>query len=169
MHPTLVQINQKLFWSHVLIVADADSCWTWTGTIDKKTGYGWFSWKHATNELAHRISWLIHTGTLPKVCGTKGPYVLHSCDNRPCVRFSHLFLGTHADNMADMVAKGRQPKGETHHSAKLLDTEVLAIRELYATGRYSMRALAKNFKISQHHVCDLIHAKRRRQHVGCDN
>jgi hypothetical protein len=36
--------------------------------------------------------------------------VLHRCDVRLCVRFSHLFLGTHQDNMSDMAAKGRGGK-----------------------------------------------------------
>ena len=54
-------------------------------------------------EYAHRLGWKIQNGELPD-----GANVLHRCDNPPCVRGSHLFLGTIADNNADMKAKGRK-------------------------------------------------------------
>jgi hypothetical protein len=52
--------------------------------------------------LAHRIAYELECGPVPE-----GMFVLHRCDNPPCVRVSHLFLGTRADNLADMRAKGR--------------------------------------------------------------
>lgn len=72
-------------------------CWLWTGARDRG-GYGQFSGR------AHRWSWLIHHGYRPG----HGLFVCHHCDNPPCVRPDHLFLGTASDNARDMVAKGRQ-------------------------------------------------------------
>jgi hypothetical protein len=71
-------------------------CWPWTGKI-ATNGYGYLD-----NMLAHRASWLIHHGPIPE-----GLQVLHHCDNPRCVNPDHLWLGTQADNVADMMAKGR--------------------------------------------------------------
>lgn len=62
-----------------------------------------------------------------------GAWVLHKCDNPPCVNPKHLFVGDVRDNVADAVAKGRNvvpdgPKGEAHHSAKLTEAEVDTIK-----------------------------------------
>jgi hypothetical protein len=59
--------------------------------------------------LAHRIAWVMAFGVIEN-----GLYVLHSCDNRPCVNPAHLFLGTQKDNINDMIRKGRQRFGGIH-------------------------------------------------------
>lgn len=56
--------------------------------------------------LAHRLAWIKAHGPIPK-----GMFVCHRCDTPACRNVEHLFLGTHAGNMADMVRKGRQAKG----------------------------------------------------------
>lgn len=76
-------------------------CWVWTGTTTAG-GYGRL-WFVTRKDLDHRISWLLSYGDIPD-----GMCVLHHCDNPPCIRPEHLFIGSHADNMADMLAKGRQ-------------------------------------------------------------
>lgn len=78
-------------------------CWLWLAATNP-SGYGKMSkGGHAAPLVAaHRLSWELHYGPVPD-----GLFVLHRCDNPPCVRPDHLFLGTHDDNMADATAKGR--------------------------------------------------------------
>lgn len=94
------------FWEKV---SKSDGCWEWTAFC-LKSGYGWFGGKDGT-EFAHRVSWVLANGAIPD-----GMFVLHKCDNRKCVNPAHLFLGTHEQNMADMVSKGRSTRGprKTH-------------------------------------------------------
>lgn len=60
---------------------------------------------------AHKVAWEIANGPIPEGNGYHGKCVLHRCDNPACVNPGHLFLGSHDDNMADMLAKGRARKG----------------------------------------------------------
>jgi hypothetical protein len=101
-------------------------CWEWQGGINQSNGYGRFYLDRLTPFLAHRLSWALYRGPL-KLC------VLHKCDNRKCVRPSHLFEGTRADNNKDMCAKGRHGKsdlkGMKHPGRKLNSHEVETIYE----------------------------------------
>lgn len=90
--------TEKRFWERVN--KQPDGCWLWTGTTNLR-GYGILA-RNNTMQLAHRFSYELHKGVIPD-----GMFVCHSCDNPPCVNPDHLWLGTNADNVSDMVAKGR--------------------------------------------------------------
>lgn len=145
------------FYEKISIPDDIDKCWEWIGAINK-SGYGNMNINGKTTS-SHRISWQINFGEIPK-----GLYVCHHCDNRKCVNPSHLFLGTNDDNMKDMKMKGRGKGkyqfGETNSMSKLTSKEVIEIRELYASGKYTLLKIANKYNISFQHVSDLIHRKR---------
>jgi hypothetical protein len=124
-------------------------CWHWTGALNH-LGYGLFASArkyYGCPEIhAHRISWWVHNGPIPG-----GLRVLHRCDVRSCVNPSHLFLGTQADNVADMVAKGRNRTvslgGERNGMARLTFRQVEAMRAAFAGGE-SQRSIALRFGVS---------------------
>jgi len=94
--------KQKLeerFWAKVQR-GSAEDCWEWLSSCNKK-GYGTFFYM-GKSCLAHRISYLLEKGPIPK-----GKLVLHTCDKPKCVNVQHLYLGTHRDNSRDMMARGR--------------------------------------------------------------
>ena len=139
-------------WAKVDHSAGPDACWPWTATrIDKGYGRikvaGWYV-------LAHRVVWELTHGLIPP-----GLQVLHKCDNPPCCNPAHLFLGTNADNNADMVAKGRaryvSRRGERNGRAKLTADQVLEIRRRSAAGDPA-GALARLFGIAPSTVSNIL-------------
>jgi len=91
-------------------------CWNWTGALTPQ-GYGviygeMLDGTKLKRTLAHRVSWMLHKGPIPTGSGAHGTVVMHKCDNPTCVNPDHLMLGTQADNVKDMIAKGRKVAGE---------------------------------------------------------
>ena len=118
----------RKFWSRVLVGDGA--CWEWAGPVGS-TGYGKISQNQQTLS-AHRVSYELNIGPIPI-----GMLVCHHCDNRKCVRPSHLFVGTFQENMDDMKAKGRQKNPhpcDKHPHAKLTVREVQDIRRRISDG-----------------------------------
>lgn len=123
---------------------DKHSCWLWTGATIR--GYGAIQRGRRGDGVAyaHRVSHEFHIGPIPN-----GLLVLHRCDVPACVNPAHLFLGTDANNMADKIGKGRQPRGSSMPTAKLTETTVSEARRLFATGGFTKRALARRFRIDE--------------------
>ena len=133
------------FWAKVDVRGE-NECWEWMAC--KAQGYGriGLGGVGAGAENAHRLSWELHHGDIPDDL-----YVLHKCDNRGCVNPAHLFLGTQAENIADMVAKGRHArvaqKGERNGRAMLTKDQVIEIRHRYAEGGVTLRHLGEEFGV----------------------
>lgn len=82
--------------------------------------------------------------------------VLHRCDNPPCIRPEHLFLGTQADNIEDAVAKGRHSSvGDRNNNAKLTNALVASLRRKAKSG-VRAKELAKEFKVGQKYVYTIL-------------
>ncbi len=124
-----------------------EGCWEWRGYRKRGYGYVVIARKPRLREVrAHRIAYVLSYGDIPD-----GMLVCHHCDNPSCVRPDHLFLGTYADNHADMDQKGRRGHGrvygEAHGRSKLSCAKAAEIRRLTEAGR-SHRQLAVQFGVS---------------------
>lgn len=126
------------FWEKVV---KSDGCWVWQAATFQ--GYGVFGRADGQSVRAHRMSWEMHNGPIPD-----GLNVLHHCDNPPCVRPDHLFLGTTADNQQDMRSKHREAKGGTHGRRKLSQDQADGIRVAYQQGR-KLREVAQQYGVSE--------------------
>ena len=154
---------EERFWEKVGLPT-ASGCREWLAFKGRK-GYGSFRvGKKGTK--AHRFMWELTNGSIPR-----GMLICHKCDNTSCVEISHLFLGTNKDNMRDMRLKGRSAKGdkngrrtkpesivrgERNGRAKLTETEVLQLRGMYKTGKYSQEQLGKQFNIGERSISDIV-------------
>lgn len=144
--------------------ATAAGCREWRGNM-LSSGYGAFYIdRDHTHARAHRVAWTLERGPIPD-----GMAVCHSCDNPKCVSVGHLFLGTHDDNMGDMVSKGRydvhlpDTRGELHASAKINAEQVVAIRARADAGE-NHRLIAEDLGISRDIVWGVA-ARRTWRHV----
>lgn len=142
-------MTEAEFYSHV---TKTETCWLWTGPTNPG-GYGYFS--NGSTVLAHRYAFFLKHGHYPMPCG------LHTCDNRLCVRPSHIFEGTLADNCKDRAAKGRShhPKGSLHPRAVLSTKKVQQILKRHQAGE-STRAIAADLELSRGTVGDIVSGRR---------
>jgi hypothetical protein len=148
-------------------VKRGDGCWLWTGALND-AGYGRIR-LGKTRTRAHRVAWIVTYGPIPD-----GLFVCHKCDQPLCCRPDHLWLGSHADNMADCYAKGRQatgmrsgnwthperlPRGEAHKNSTLTDADVRAIRARYIPRVVSMSMLGREFNVTAGTIHGIVHRK----------
>jgi len=114
------------FWSYVDKTPGHGTwgdCWDWTGA-KAHYGHGMLSKTQSKRKIyAHRYSYQLHKGDLSDLD------VRHTCDNPSCDNPDHLILGTHAEHMADMKSRKRQPWGEAARDSKLTEVQVRSIRK----------------------------------------
>jgi hypothetical protein len=153
----LLNTLEDLFWSYVDKSGD---CWEWVGDLNKY-GYGDLRAKIHGARTAHRIAWTLKKGPIPE-----GMFICHICDNRRCCNPDHLFLGTPADNTADMIRKGRHHKRTSvgTPTAKLTEDMVRDIRTKYVDGVH-IRQLSIDYSVNIRTIKDVVEHKTWKQTV----
>lgn len=134
-------------------VKKSSYCWNWIGAKcgkrnDMLNKYGYLT-MNKIQFKAHRVSWVIHNGKIPN-----NLHVLHKCDNVTCVNPSHLWLGTHQDNMRDKLKKGRNCKGSKHPRARLNEKSAKFIKN--NIGKIRIIEMSKILKVTFNTVWKVV-------------
>jgi hypothetical protein len=146
---------ESRFWKNV-DQREEDECWPWTGC--RTHGYGALHFDRRNGvELSHRISYVIHYGSI-----SYGVCICHRCDNPICVNPNHLFPGTQSENMRDMWKKGRgrvfHHQGERNPASKLSESAVLEIIKM-RTGGKKLSEMSKMFGVSKSNISSICRGK----------
>lgn len=144
------------FYDRLPVILDENKCWEWGGSIDSY-GYGALNYNGKTLK-SHRVSYEIYYAE-----PLNDLHCLHKCDNRKCVNPLHLFSGTNLDNMKDKIQKGRcytgNQRGQNNGASKLSDAQVLKIRELYKSDKYTTVKLAELYNVNRSTISYIINNK----------
>lgn len=140
--------TSQRFWSHV-DKSSEDGCWPWLLSLDKD-GYGRFTVGRKKFQSHRYAYFLTH--------GATNAFILHRCDNPRCVNPSHLFLGSHADNMRDRNAKRRHAFGTRNGRSKLQPADIIEIR-LWRKLNASFRSIASRFGVDESVIRDIASGK----------
>lgn len=128
-----------------------DDCWEWLRSCDSG-GYGRFQ-LNGTNELSHRVAWILMNGPIPELFEGLPSVVCHSCDNPFCCNPGHLFLGNNKINNQDCAFKGRsaglQRKGERNPKALKTEIEIKAIKRDLQEGVLTQKEIGLKYDVSQ--------------------
>lgn len=141
-------------WSRINKRSETE-CWEWTGCRSPK-GYGLFGLDGKTR-LAHRLAWETVHGRI-----MEGLFVCHKCDNPPCCNPGHLFIGTSADNIRDMFAKGRDGVrnrvGDNNPTSIFSNDDIVEIRTRRASGE-ELRSISNDFGVPPSHISSICIGK----------
>jgi hypothetical protein len=139
------------------VKVDENGCWIWQRALSA-SGYGRLCVPFAGLDRPRRVGMVAHRASYEAFCGPidREMDACHRCDVRACVNPSHIFAGSRQDNVADMVAKGRNRKGADTWNAKLTDEDVRAIR----ASNELQRVLAKRYNINQCAISEIKSRKR---------
>jgi len=146
----------KRFWSKVAKSNSLNDCWLWISksTFGTNRDYGKFT-INGKSIGAHKFSWILENNKqVPKK-----HMVRHTCHNPKCVNPSHLIVGTHQDNMNDMVCNNRQAKGESNGNSKLSKEQVIQIRAQYIPKVVTIYNLANTYNVSPALINHIINRK----------
>lgn len=134
------------FWLHVN-KGDVDECWDWMRRRDRK-GYGLITGDKRETLQAHRVAYTLAGGEIPE-----GLVVRHKCDNPACCNPSHLEVGTQADNVMDMMVRGRCK------AVKVSNEVALQVRADYVGGM-ARRDIASKYGILSATIKSLVRRGR---------
>lgn len=139
-------------------VSSPIGCWIFLGFKNSK-GYGQIgNGARGTGiSLAHRLSFHLHNGEIPR-----GLFVLHRCDTPACCNPAHLFLGTNKDNCDDRDAKNRVRHGEAHPRARLSEVDIASIRAMAEEGALQ-REIAEKYQVSSSYISQILSFARRKR------
>lgn len=136
------------------VIINKGECWGWKGGL-AHFGYGLMKVR-GKNDRAHRISWRIHKGEIPK-----GKLVLHKCDNPICSNPEHLYLGTQSDNVKDIYNRNRRSqRGEKNNQSKLKENQVREIRKKYTGKRGELKSLGEEYRVNYNTIRLIIRNER---------